>query len=123
MILGRRETHVRRTHRMSGDAELFYIEFHTKIYPFNTHTFIHTKVWIFFESVGCTGTNGPLSDILAITTMKMVSFMVLKIFLLKINPLSLASAKRMLCCVFPKLPNIYNTHLLATLVFSLVMRS
>lgn len=55
------------------------------LYPgFHTHSSMGPS-----ESVGCAGTEGPLLDILLLVTMKMVSFMLPNIFLLKISPLSL----------------------------------
>lgn len=80
-----------------------------------------SPIWVFPESVGCRGTSGPFLDTLALTTIKTVSFMVPKICLLKINPLSSVSAK--LIVFFPNCQIFMIPNLLAKLVRSLDMRA
>ena len=95
---------------MSGDAKLFYILFDVTLYPFHTLTLTHTKVWVFPDNVGYAGLTGlpqtsqhyrhedgvpdglyGAQDLLA----QRILFLLLQLSLQ--------------FCVFPKLPNIYDT--------------
>lgn len=71
-------------------------------------TFIHIKGCVLPDNLEYR--SGPLLDFWDLTTMKTMSFMPPKIFLLKIDPLYLILAKLIALCVPPKLSNIHSAH-------------